>query len=125
EVSKTLAGIATVENVKSESQTTIGAKTFTAAAHAVASDIELLGGLITIKGVDMTAQTVSDGKKATNTGHATIGGIGIAGQTISLDDKGLNIAGSTVKLPSLPETLTSALKQIGISIASPHTTHET
>jgi hypothetical protein len=122
-VGKTLAGIATVENVKSESSTTLGDKTFTASAHAVASNIELLGGLISIKGVDMSATTVSDGKKATNTGHATVGGIGIAKQIISLDDKGLNIAGATIKLPGLPDLLANALDKIGISIKTVQTTH--
>jgi hypothetical protein len=122
-VSSTLAGIATVQNVKSESSTTLGTKTFTASAQAAASNIELLNGLISIKGVDMTAQTVSDGKKASNTGHATIDGIGIAKQVISLDDKGLNLADSTVTLPGLPDTLSSALNQIGISIKTVQAKH--
>jgi hypothetical protein len=122
-VSKTLAGLATVENVKSESSTVIAGKTFTASAHAVASNIELLGGLISIKGFDMSAQTVSDGKKAVNTGHASIGSIGIAKNIISLDDKGLNIAGTSIKLPGLPDTLSKALSTLGISIKTVQTTH--
>jgi hypothetical protein len=123
-VAKTLAGIATVENVKSESSTTLGNKTFTASAHAAASNVELLGGLISIKGVDMSATTVSNGKKATNTGHSTIGGIGIAKQIISLDDKGLNIAGATIKLPGLPDVLANALDDIGISVKTVQTTRK-
>ena len=122
-VSSTLAGLATVENVKSESTTTLSAKTFTTTAHASASNISLLGGLVSIKGVDMTAQTVSDGKKAVNTGHATIGSIGVANQLISIDDQGLNIAGTTIKLPGLPDTLSSALSSLGISIKTVQTTH--
>lgn len=115
-VSKTLAGIVTLENVKSESSAVVGAKTFTTSAHAAASNIDLLGGLISIQGFDMTAQSVSDGKKAVNTGHATIGGIGIAKNVISLSDGGLNIAKGHVKLPALPDLLVNSLKQIGISI---------
>jgi hypothetical protein len=122
-VSKALASIATIENVKSQSTTSLTGKTFTSSAHAVASNIELLSGLISVQGVDMSAQTVSDGKKATNTGHATVGGISIAKQTISLDDKGLNIAGTTVKLPALPAVLADALDAIGISVKSVQTTH--
>jgi hypothetical protein len=123
-VSSTLAGLATVQNVKSQSETKIGAKSFTVSARAVASDIELLEGLITIQGVDMTAQSVSDGKKATNTGHATIGSVGLLGQVLSLDEKGLHVAGSTATLPGLPDVLVSALKQIGISVQVAQTTHE-
>jgi hypothetical protein len=122
-ISSTLAGIATVQNVKSQSSTTLGNKTFTSSAHAAASNIELLGGLLSIKGFDLTATTASDGKKATNTGHATIGGIGIANQVISIDDKGLNLAGSTVKLPGLPDVLSGALKDLGISIKTVPTKH--
>ncbi len=122
-VSKTLAGIATIENVKSESTTTLAGKTFTTSAHAAASDISLLGGLLSIKGLDMTAQTVSDGKKAVNTGHATIGSIGVADQLISIDDKGLNIAGTSIKLPGLPDTLSGALSSLGISIKTVQTSH--
>jgi hypothetical protein len=121
-VSKTLAAIATIENVKSQSITTLAAKTFTSSAHAVASNISLLSGLISVQGVDMSAQTVSNGKKAVNTGHATVSGISIAKQTISLDDKGLNLAGTNVTLPGLPDMLAKALDAIGISIKTMQTT---
>jgi hypothetical protein len=124
QVSRMLATIATLQNVKSESSATLGAKTFATSAHATASDISLLGGLITIKGFDMTAQTVSDGAKAVNTGHAEIGGIGIGKNVISLDDKGLNIAGGLVKLPALPDVLVNSLKEIGIQIQTAQTTHD-
>lgn len=120
-VSKTLAGLATIQNLRSVSTTTLGDKSFTATAEATASEIDILGGLLSIKGLDMTASSSSDGKKGTNTGHATIGAIGVAKQVISLDDKGLNLAGANVKLPGLPETLTSALKAIGISIETVQT----
>jgi hypothetical protein len=123
-VSSSLAALATVQNVKSQSQTKITDRTLTVSAHAVASDIELLSGLITIKGLDMTAETVSNGKHAVNSGHATMSGIGIAGQLITLDDGGVHIAGSTATLPALPDTLVSALKEIGISVQAAQTTHE-
>ena len=122
-VSKTLAGIVTLENVKSESSATLGSKTFTTSAHATASNISLLGGLITIKGFDMSAQSVSDGKKATNTGHAEIGGIGIAKNLITLGDGSINLGSAHIKLPALPDLLVNSLKQIGVSIETMKTTH--
>lgn len=124
QVSKTLAALATVQNVKSESSATLGLKTFTTTAHATASDISLLGGLISIKGFDMTAQSSSDGAKAVNTGHAEIGGIGIGKSVISLDDKGLNLAGGLVKIPALPDVLVNSLKQIGIQIQTVQTSKQ-
>ncbi len=121
-VSKTLAGLATIQNLRSISTTTLGNKSFTATAEATASEIDILGGLLSIKGLDLTASSRSDGKKGTNVGHATIGALGVAKQVISLDDKGVNLAGTNVKLPGLPETLTTALKAIGISIQTTQTT---
>jgi len=115
-VSSTLAGILTLQNVRSVSTTKVTDNSFSASAEATASDIALLGGIIHIKGLNMTASTVSDGKKATNSGHATVGSISIAGQTLSIDDAGVHVAGSTAVLPGLPKALTDALKQIGISI---------
>ena len=121
-VSSTLAGILTLQNVRSVSTTTVTDTKFTASAAATASDIELLGGIIKIKSLNMTASTASDGKKATNSGHATLGSIEIAGQTLSLDDAGVHVAGSTATLPGLPKALTDALKQIGIAIQVSPTT---
>ncbi len=123
EVSRTLAGIVTLQNVVSESTATLGPKTFTTSAHATASDISLLGGLISINGFDMTAKSVSDGKKAVNTGHAEIGGIGIAKNLITLGDGSINLGSAHIKLPALPDLLVNSLKEIGISIQSMQTTH--
>jgi uncharacterized membrane protein YgcG len=122
-VSKTLAGLVTLQNVISESTATVGAKTFTASAHATASNISLLGGLISIKGFDMDAKSVSDGKKAVDTGHAEIGGIGIAKNLITLGDGSINLGSAHIKLPALPDLLTNSLKEIGISIQTMPTTH--
>jgi hypothetical protein len=124
QVSKTLAGIVTLENVVSDSSATLAKNTFTTAAHATASNIDILGGLISIKGFDMSAQTVSDGKKAVNTGHAEIGGIGIAKNLITLGDGSLNLGSAHVKLPALPDVLVNSLKQIGISIDTMQTTRD-
>src|SRR4051794_910113 len=115
-VSKSLAGLVTVQNVRSTSTTTLAAKTFTASARATASEIKVLGGILTINGFDMTASTTSDGAKATHAGHATIGSIGVAGQTLTLNDDGIGAAGSKVRLPALPDALAKALDTIGISI---------
>jgi hypothetical protein len=115
-VSKTLAGLATVQNVKSESEVVLGKNSVTTTAHAHISETKLLGGLITLGGFDVTSKSVSDGKKAVSSGAATIGSIKVAGINLGLDDKGLQIAGTTVKLPGIPAAATSLLEKLGISI---------
>jgi hypothetical protein len=113
-VGKLLAGLATVQNVQSVSSVVVGAKTVTSTARAEMSEIKLLGGLITIDGMKTTATTVSDGKKATATGSIDAGVVKIAGMDLGLAGSGLELGGSSVKLPAVPDSVTQVLAKIGI-----------
>jgi hypothetical protein len=116
-VSKTLAGLATVQNVTSNSSVAVGNKSVTSTAQTSMSQVKLLAGLITLDSVTVTATTVSDGKKATTTGSVLAGNVKIAGQDVGLTDKGVSVAGSNTKLPAIPDTVTKLLDQIGISVS--------
>ena len=96
-VSKSLAGLVTANGMRSESDVVVGKNSITSYAHTHASEIKLLGGLLDHRRHGHHAKTVSDGKKATTTGHATVGALKIGGQTLGLDEKGLNIAGTSVE----------------------------
>lgn len=115
-VSKTLAGLATVENMKSETTVDLGAKSITSTARAFTSGATLLGGLISLGSFDVTSRTVSDGKKAVNSGSAAIGSMKIAGIPLDLTDKGVGLAGTHAKLPAIPSAVTDLLEKIGIKI---------
>lgn len=123
-VSAALASIATVQNMKSISSVVVGPKTVTSSAQAYMSQVNLLGGLIALDGIDVTSTTVSDGKKATTSGEAKFGGISIAGQTLAMNQDGFQLAGSTVKLPAIPDAVTSLLAKLGIAISYLQTTHQ-
>lgn len=110
-----LAGLATVQNVKSISTVAVGAKSVTSSAQTYLSEVTLLGGLITIDGMKTKATTVSDGKKATTTGSIDAGVVKIAGMDLGLSGSGLELGGSSVKLPAVPDSVMKVLEKIGIS----------
>jgi hypothetical protein len=116
QVSGTLAGLVTFENLHSDSNVVVANKTITATAHTSLSAIKLLGGLITISGMDITSQSVSDGAKATTSQSMKALELSVAGQKIGITDKGVEVAGSTTALPAIPATLMSLLDKIGISV---------
>ena len=115
-VSKSLAAVVTANGVRSESDVVVGKNRVTSFAHTHVAEVKLLGGLLTIGSLDVTSKTVSNGAKATTTGHATVGALAIGGQNLGLDEKGLNLAGTKVKLPKLPVDITQALKKLGIEV---------
>lgn len=115
-VGPTLAGLATVQGVKSRSSVVVGAKTITATARAYAAETKLLGGLITVGAMDVTSSTVSDGTRATVSGSATVAGIDIAGVKFALDDKGISLAGPGTAIPAVPKAATDLLARIGIGV---------
>ncbi|HKC29468.1 MAG TPA: hypothetical protein VKB75_15745, partial [Jatrophihabitans sp.] len=113
-VSKTLAGLATVQNVTSNSRVVVGNKSLTCAAQTSMSQIKLLAGLISLDNVTVSSTTVSNGSKATTSGSVLAANVKIAGQDLGLTDKGVSVAGSNTKLPAIPDTVTKLLEQIGI-----------
>jgi hypothetical protein len=117
-VSKTLAGLVTMQNVKSNSTVVVGSKSITSTAQTYTSQITLLGGLVTIDGLKVTSKTVSDGTKATTTGSTIAGAVKIAGQDLGLDGTNLVLGGtgSETKLPDIPDAVTTILDKIGISV---------
>ncbi|HKC28352.1 MAG TPA: hypothetical protein VKB75_10100, partial [Jatrophihabitans sp.] len=122
-VSKTLAGLATVQNVTSNSSVVVGNKSLTCAAQTSMSQIKLLAGLISLDNVTVSSTTVSNGSKATTSGSVLAGNVKIAGQDLGLTDKGVSVAGSNTKLPAIPDTVTKLLEQIGISVSYAPVTH--
>jgi hypothetical protein len=116
-VGELLAGLATVENVKSTSSVVVAAKTITSTAQTSMSEIKLLAGLITIDSMKVSSITTSDGKKATTTGSIDAGDIKLAGLDLGIGGDGLTLgSGSGTKLPEIPSDVTKLLEKIGISV---------
>ncbi|MGN6608068.1 MAG: hypothetical protein ACTHMS_13780, partial [Jatrophihabitans sp.] len=113
-----LAGVMTLANVHSESTVQLAASSITSTAEATASDISLFGGIIGIHDVKVTSSSTSNGVRASNTAHLTIGGVTVAGKDIGLDEQGLNLAGTSVPVPQLPDVLSG----LGISFQYQPTT---
>lgn len=115
-VSAALAGVVTAQYVTSSTKIVLGEKAVTSSAHAAASNIALLGGLITIEGLDVSSSVVSDGTRATPEGTARLAGVKVAGIDLGISDKGLNLGAGSVKLPVLSDTVTKALRNLGIAV---------
>ncbi|HZC73408.1 MAG TPA: hypothetical protein VE442_22115 [Jatrophihabitans sp.] len=116
-VGQLLAGLATVENVKSTSSVVVGSKSVTSTAQTYVSQVKLLAGLITIDSMKVTSVTTSDGNKATTTGSIKAGDVQLAGLDLGIGDDGVTLgSGSGTTLPQLPSDVTKLLDKIGISI---------
>jgi hypothetical protein len=114
-----VAALVDFEGYTSSSQSAVvDDKVVTTARSALAS-ATLLGGLITLEGVVATSTSTSDGAQGTTTGRAVLGGLTIAGQEFSAGPGGFTAAGQGAELPEVPEQLTQALGQLGISIGLP------
>lgn len=122
-VGKLLAGLATLQNVKSVSSVAVGQKSVTSSAQTYLSEVKLLGGLITIDGMKATSTTVSDGKKATTRGSIDAGVIKVAGLDLGVDGTGLRLGGGSGKLPEIPDAVTKLLDKIGVSVSFAPSTH--
>ena len=112
-VSSQLAALVTVGNVTSTTDVKLGNTSVTSTAHSAASDISVAGGLIKIGAVSLTSTSVSDGKKGTNDAKLTIAGLNIGGQPVELNDQGVDLAGTKVTAPKLPDLLSA----LGFSVA--------
>lgn len=117
-VSGTLASIVTADNMTSTTDVSIGDKVVTTTATAAASSIDILHGVLGLDGLKITTTITSDGTKATAGGTVHIGAITIAGVPLGLGDKGALVGkNQSVRLPELPASATSALAQLGVSLA--------
>lgn len=123
-VSKTLAGLVTMQNVKSQTDVEVANKSISSSARTYSSEITLLGGLITLSGVDVMSKTVSDGTKATTTGAVKAVSVKVAGQNLGLGDTGISLGGDAVKLPDISSTIGDLLDKIGISVQVAPTTRK-
>jgi hypothetical protein len=115
-VGKLLAGLVTLENVRSTSSVVVRGKTVTSTAQTALSQVKLLGGLVSIDDMRSTSTTVSDGVKATTNGSIDAGIVKVAGMDLGLAGSGVKLGGSAVKPPTVPATLTKLLEKIGISV---------
>jgi hypothetical protein len=107
-----LSTIASLDNAKTQSTTTLTDTSITATASSTVSGLTLLGGLITIKGVHMTASSTSNGAKGADTGDASVVGLEVLGKAVSLGDP-ISLAGNDTPAPKVPIDLSS---QLGIKI---------
>ena len=116
-VSSTLAALVTAKGIASDTTVKVSANDVSSTSSAAASDISILHGLIDLSGVKIDSSVSSDGTKSASAGEAVIGGLTIAGQKIGLGDSGLTIGSSAVKLPTIPDSLTSLLKTFGVALS--------
>jgi hypothetical protein len=121
-VSKTLAGLVTMQNVKSQTDVEVGSKSVTSTARTYTSEITLLGGLITLSDVDVTTKSVSDGVKAKTSGSIKAVSVKVAGENLGLGDTGIALGGDDVKLPDVPDAVGDLLDKIGIKVTIAPTT---
>ncbi len=104
------------------SVTTIGASSVTTTATSTASDLSI-AGVLHVGKVVSTATASSDGSKPKATGSTTIAGLTVAGQSISLNPKGLAVGALQVPV-DVAAIVNPVLKSAGITLSvSPlHTT---
>lgn len=115
-VGELLAGLATVQNVKSTTDVDIVDKTITSTAQTFMSEVSLLDGLITIDGMKLVSTTMSNGKKAVTTGSLDAAAITVAGVKLGIGGKGVDFGGSDASLPDVPSSASDLLAKIGIGV---------
>jgi hypothetical protein len=77
--------------------------------------VKLGGGALSFDSIKSTAHAVTNGKKASGSTSTVVNGMKLAGQPVTVDNKGVHIAGQGSALPSL-DALNKALKQSGFSV---------
>jgi hypothetical protein len=115
-VSSSLAALVSAKGITSTSTVKVTNAEVVSTSTAAAADISVLSGVIGLSGIKVTNTVTSDGTKSSVKGTATIGGLTIAGVPIALGDQGIVVGKTVVKLPSIPSTLTSLLKTLGVEL---------
>jgi hypothetical protein len=111
------AGVGIVSNLTAQTTNTLTDTTGTTLATSEANGIVLAGGLVTIGRVFSTAKLTTDGSKATGEAHTTIDGLKIAGQSATVDDQGVHLAGQSNPLHNqINQALAQALAKSGLTI---------
>lgn len=109
-------GVATIGNVTSSSAATVTDKDVAVGtAVSAVHDVSLIAGLIHIGAVTTRLTASADGNHPIPTGSTTVTGLTVAGQSFTVDDKGVHAGPQGSALPELstPQELTDKL---GISI---------
>lgn len=114
-----VAALVDFEGYTSSSQNEVVDGKVVTTSRSALGDVSLLGGLITLDGVVSTSTSTSDGAKGTTSGRAVLGGMTIAGQEFSGGPNGFTAAGQGAELPAMPDQLTAALDQLGITLLLP------
>jgi len=102
---------------------TVDSSKVTSTAVSDIQNFGLMGSIIQIQHVHSVAHAESDSTKGVVSGSQTVTGLTIAGQSFTVDDKGvhppsqLHVPGIT--LPGVPKTGAQLLSQLGISISAP------
>lgn len=101
---------------------------FTGAASAVGTatgtvqDLSLAGGAIRIGSVTSRATATDDGVLATGSGSTVVTGMSVGGVPVSVDDRGLHVAGTSAPLAT--QALADAVRSLGLTavLTSPRVT---
>jgi len=110
-------GVGAVANLTAHSVDSLSDTAATAEATSEADSIVLAGGMVTVGRVFSTAKLTTDGQTATGDGHTTIDGLKIAGQSATVDDQGVHIAGQSNPLHNqINQAVAQALAKSGLTI---------
>lgn len=113
----TAGGTAGFGRTTSVSTVTLGAATGAAVADSTVKDLSFAGGVVAISSVTSHAEAVTDGTTATAKGVTSVSGMTVAGVPVTVDERGVRVAGTSAADPVSTETVNSALATIGMTIA--------
>lgn len=95
----------------------VGASTVSATATGSLHNIKLAGGALGIASLQSSASALSDGRTATASGSTTVSGATVAGVPVTIDERGVHVAGSGQPIPSqVQDTVNSALASLGMTV---------
>jgi len=119
-----LSILVSVGGMSSSSKTTYGSDSVTATATSQIGEIDLIGGLVKLEGITVSSASTSKLAGGTTTPKVTYGGLTIAGIPFKFTSDGIEAAGKTTAIPSLPDAPLKALEALGISISLPKPTKQ-
>lgn len=109
--------VGTFGRTTSQSSTVLrGTLLAVATAHSDVANLTI-AGIVHVDSVVSDATATTDGVRATASGHTAATGITVARIPVTVDDRGVTVAGSSTSLQSAQATVNSALSKAGMSIA--------